>query len=108
MAYKKYLKKGGKVYGPYYYESYRDKDGNVRKKYVGTTPPKKKKSSRNFKFLWAISLVLVILLISGLAFYSDGDFGFSTTGRASFNIPNLENILLEGGNVSGSLNLNLE
>jgi hypothetical protein len=34
MVYKKYIYKDGKRFGPYYYESYRDKDGKVRKKYV--------------------------------------------------------------------------
>jgi len=34
MVYKKYLKKGGKIFGPYYYESFRD--GNqVKKIYIG-------------------------------------------------------------------------
>ena len=41
MAYKKYIKKNGKTFGPYYYESYRDSKGKVRKKYVGTTNPHK-------------------------------------------------------------------
>jgi len=34
MAYKKYLTINGKKYGPYYYQSYRDKDGKVKKRYV--------------------------------------------------------------------------
>ncbi|MDP2925061.1 MAG: hypothetical protein Q8N99_01690 [Nanoarchaeota archaeon] len=36
MAYKKYIKRGNKLCGPYYYESYRDKDGNVKRRYLGT------------------------------------------------------------------------
>jgi hypothetical protein len=39
MAYKKYFYKNGKKFGPYYYESYRDKSGKVKKRYVGTTDP---------------------------------------------------------------------
>jgi hypothetical protein len=35
MAYKRYIRKGGKLYGPYIYKSIRDKDGNVRNIYVG-------------------------------------------------------------------------
>lgn len=31
MAYKKYIHKGGKKFGPYYYESYRDDSGKVKK-----------------------------------------------------------------------------
>ncbi len=34
MAYKKFHYRGGKKYGPYYYESYR-KDGKVKRKYIG-------------------------------------------------------------------------
>ena len=44
MAYKKYIKKDGKIFGPYYYESYRDESGNVKKKYVGTTNPNNEKN----------------------------------------------------------------
>ena len=40
MAYKRYVKRGGKVCGPYYYESYRDKSGKVKKRYVGLTNKK--------------------------------------------------------------------
>ena len=34
MAYKRYIKINGKVYGPYEYHSYRDKDGSVKSKYL--------------------------------------------------------------------------
>lgn len=34
MAYKKYIKRGNKVFGPYYYKSYRSK-GKVKKIYIG-------------------------------------------------------------------------
>lgn len=34
MAYKKYFNINGKRYGPYYYESYRDETGKVRKRYI--------------------------------------------------------------------------
>lgn len=34
MAYERYFIIKGKRYGPYYYESYRDKTGKVRKRYV--------------------------------------------------------------------------
>ena len=43
MAYKKYIYREGKKFGPYYYESYRDKDGKIRKKYLGTEDPNDKK-----------------------------------------------------------------
>jgi hypothetical protein len=34
MAYKRYFYINNKRYGPYYYESYRDKTGKVKKRYV--------------------------------------------------------------------------
>ena len=47
MVYKKYIKKGGKTFGPYYYESYRDKDGKVRTRFI-SGPTKKDRVSRKF------------------------------------------------------------
>jgi len=38
MVYKKYITKGGKLHGPYYYESYRDGD-KIKKRYLGTSLP---------------------------------------------------------------------
>ena len=35
MVYKKYIKRGGKVYGPYLYKSIK-KDGKVITEYLGT------------------------------------------------------------------------
>jgi uncharacterized membrane protein len=34
MVYKKFIRRNGKSYGPYYYESYRDENGNVVNRYV--------------------------------------------------------------------------
>jgi len=39
MAYKRFFNRNGKRIGPYYYESYRDKTGKVKKRYVGTVDP---------------------------------------------------------------------
>jgi len=49
MAYKKFVKREGKIFGPYYYESYRGKDGKVKKKYVGTINPDVKKKGNSKK-----------------------------------------------------------
>jgi len=35
MAYKKYFYRNGRKFGPYYYESYRDENGAIKKRYVG-------------------------------------------------------------------------
>jgi len=68
MVFKRYIKRGEKVYGPYYYHSYRDKNGEVRKRYVGKEHTKKRNEKtisykRYFIFLLVIILVLVILVL---------------------------------------------
>jgi len=35
MVHKRYVMKNGKLHGPYIYHSYRDKDGKVKKRYLG-------------------------------------------------------------------------
>ncbi|MFH1521418.1 MAG: hypothetical protein ABIF18_00505 [archaeon] len=67
MSYKRVVKKGGKVYGPYVYESYRDEDGNVKKRYLGK-PEDKKKSTHPFIFLVGI---LTLFLIVGISYSTD-------------------------------------
>jgi ABC-type dipeptide/oligopeptide/nickel transport system permease component len=60
MVYKKYIKKNGKIYGPYDYQSKRV-DGKVISEYVGSknkTPSLKK----IYLFLTAIILVAVLLI----------------------------------------------
>lgn len=44
MAYKRFFHRNGKTFGPYYYESYRDKTGKIKKKYVGREDPDKNKN----------------------------------------------------------------
>jgi len=40
MAYKRFFYRNGKRFGPYYYESYRDKSGKIKKRYIGMNPDK--------------------------------------------------------------------
>src|SRR3972149_2414521 len=77
MAYKRYAKKNGKVYGPYYYESYRE-NGVVKKIYIG-----QKDSAaavvprRNLFLLWAFIFALAaLILIFGL-------ISLSSTGKVT-------------------------
>jgi parallel beta-helix repeat protein len=63
MVYKKYIKKKGKVFGPYYYESYRDEDGNVKTRYLENYKPFSAK-----KFLIPLILISLILIAGGLGF----------------------------------------
>jgi len=80
MAYKRYVKRGGKLCGPYYYESYRDKYGIVKKRYVGTEDPDVKKHvvptsaisknniKKSFKYFNILLIIGVILLVLILTF----------------------------------------
>ncbi|MDP3027727.1 MAG: hypothetical protein Q8N63_08540, partial [Nanoarchaeota archaeon] len=97
MAYKKYIYKEGKKFGPYYYESYRDKSGKVRKKYVGTSPPEKDLNrkklvapTKNFS-IWLVPL-FTLLIIFGFFVYAYSLEGneislqISGTGTAIFEV----------------------
>jgi len=74
MVYKKYIKRDGKVFGPYYYESYRE-NGKVKTRFVsgpkkGDVVGDKIKSMRNY-FIFGF-LILLITGMFGLAlYYSD-------------------------------------
>jgi len=83
MVYKKYITRGGKKFGPYYYESYRDKDGKVRTRYVsgphdtlGISKINEKKPSRvtSRKVYGIITvLLLIIILLSAFVFLKPQD-----------------------------------
>ncbi|HLC53541.1 MAG TPA: hypothetical protein VJK03_03275, partial [Candidatus Nanoarchaeia archaeon] len=53
--YKKYIRKNGKLHGPYYYESYRDGD-TVKKRYLG---------ARKSYFVQAVIVALIIVFLIG-------------------------------------------
>jgi hypothetical protein len=84
MVHKRYIKRGGKTFGPYYYESYRDKDGNIRKRYLKGYEPKKEdvgKGVSNPKiksFLIIIGVVALALLVFSFMSYEELRF----TGKA--------------------------
>ncbi len=67
MAHKRYVVKNGKVYGPYLYESYRDKEGNVKKRYFGKHVEQKKKQPIFIGFI-IVSALLLFLLFFNLPF----------------------------------------
>ena len=50
MAYERYIKKNGKLYGPYIYKSIRDEKGNVKNIYVKKAPPAKPTTKIPFEF----------------------------------------------------------
>ncbi len=65
MVYEKYIRKNGKLYGPYTYHSKRV-DGKVVSEYHGV-----QNKSKNFNFLWlVVGIFLIVVLISGFLFFN--------------------------------------
>ena len=90
MSHKRVVEKKGKKYGPYVYESYRDTDGAVRKRYLGKHVEQKKDSA----VLWqVISLVLLVIIVLIL-------LTSVPTGRVSLS---LENLSSDGEMLRGNL-----
>jgi len=96
MSYKRFVRKRGKIYGPYIYESYRDETGKVRKKYFGRVTPQKK-----FDYYLLFGLFLAVLI---LGIYSFNFFGPRLTGMAFFNI---KDSYIQGENITGNLEVKL-
>ena len=94
MAYKKYIKRGGKIYGPYIYHSKRV-DGKVISEYRGTGD--KKISLNNLKMF---GLVLGILVLLG-AFYFLTDENKIT----GYSIIDLDAVYTEGEFLQGKLSI---
>ncbi|MFH1585333.1 MAG: hypothetical protein ABIB79_01020 [archaeon] len=77
MVYKRYIKRDGKVFGPYYYESYRDRAGKVKSKFISGPEVYAPKGSvtRKNKFNWVLMAILFgvlgIVIIGALFFSMD-------------------------------------
>jgi len=94
MAYEKYIKKDGKLYGPYIYHSRRI-DGKVVSEYHG------QKKTEYGKFLWMIPLVLLILLGA----YFIGQRGDKLTG---YSVLDLNANYQQGQTLDGGIKLSLQ
>ncbi len=80
MVYKKYIKRGNKKFGPYYFKSVRDKDGKVRSVYLGSkhnAENKRRETASGFNFNVFLVFVLIILLVGSVFLLRDNYFGFS-------------------------------
>jgi len=62
MVYKRYIKKNGKTFGPYYYKSYRDETGKTKTKLV-SIPRENKFSVKLIYVLIAFSLILILSFV---------------------------------------------
>ncbi len=86
MVYKRYIKRGGKVCGPYYYESYRNKDGKVISKYLKNY--KLKFRNKIFiKVLLNSSLIFLIAIFFLITFHIDKSY-IKITGFSIYDPPN--------------------
>src|SRR3989344_6079357 len=73
MVYKRYIRRGGKLHGPYYYESYRDKNGRVVSRYLkdyNNNSTIKKIFLYSFIFLF---LLIFLFIIGNIKSYSDNN-----------------------------------
>ena len=59
---KKYIRIGGKTYGPYYYQSYRD-NGKVRKRYLKVSNDSGRRVKTSLKLFVLFYLAVIVLLI---------------------------------------------
>jgi parallel beta-helix repeat protein len=66
LVYKKYIKRGGKTFGPYYFKSVRDKNGRVKSVYLGTEDP----SGKSFPTLGLAVLLVLFLVLGTLGFFA--------------------------------------
>lgn len=70
MVHKKYIKRGGKTFGPYLYKNYRE-NGVTKTKYLGPAKERKKLRVNLFFILVIIFLILLLVSSAGLIFVSD-------------------------------------
>jgi len=70
MGYKRIIEKKGESYGPYIYESYRDKGGNVKKRYLGKA--KTENQNRKSIFIFVVSIIFIVtFLYLGVGYTTD-------------------------------------
>ncbi len=94
MAYEKYIKRGGKLYGPYIYHS-RRVDGKVVSEYHGQV----KKDYRKFIFI-----TLGVLFLIGIAYF----FSSFQKGLTGHSVLNLDADYTEGEILSGKIKISLQ
>src|SRR3989344_5583247 len=100
MVHVKYIRKRGKLHGPYHYESYRE-GGKVKKRYLGTELPRENKVTPHFNHV-AIVLVSLLILIVSIYFFLNIPF---PTARVTLDI---DKGYVVGERLSGNLKFNLK
>ncbi len=112
MSHKRVIKRGKKKYGPYIYESYRDKDGKVKKRYLGKEKKSDddKKARRNVFIM--MGFLILILCFVFFSFYSQNLIGFveqlipreTATGHLSLQV---DEFSIEDNLISGFLDIKI-
>jgi len=111
MSYKRVVRKKGKNYGPYIYESYRDNDGNVKKRYLGKKDEQKIFSKKSV-FLIIGFLVLFNIVIYTTTFSEDfssfvGDSFGNTESFLSGAVISFGDFFSDSGTMTGKAHLNV-
>jgi len=99
VVHKKYIRKNGRVYGPYLYENKRV-NGKVVTRYLGIAGRNSSGKNRMPFWLWIVLGFFVVILLSFFMFKN-----FSSTGRVSLAIGEH---YLYGEQITGNLKLNLK
>ncbi len=105
MVYKKYIRRGGKVFGPYYYESYRE-NGKVKTRFL-KGPSKKdiisnKIQNNNAIIIFFLGFIAVVAILLGFVYFSS-EAGENLTG---FAIQSKE-LILSNKNLSIAITISL-
>jgi len=98
MVYKRYIKRDGKVFGPYYYESYRDKKGKVKTRFISGPEIYSPKGSATQKSKPKFNLLLLLIGVGVLIFLG---ISFSFLGQVNLgerSIPFFTGLLTEESN----------
>ena len=97
MAYKRYIKKGGKFYGPYTYHS-RKENGKVISEYIGKSSTLSRKNNLS-KFVF-VGILLIFLLIFFVFLYN-----FILVGKVTLLV---DEIYSDGETLKGNMRLSLQ
>ncbi|MFH1290612.1 MAG: hypothetical protein ABIH92_04340, partial [Nanoarchaeota archaeon] len=82
MVTKRYIKKGEKKFGPYYYESYRDHTGKVKKRYIKDYKPSKEPHKKITNFLLILGILTLVMVLLGLI--TQQPLGRTLSGKTVF------------------------
>jgi len=105
LVYKKFIKRNGKIFGPYFYKSHKE-NGKVITEYLGSVnEQKEKKEKKNYvSFISSFHILLAIVLIV-LTFSTIFSINSSLTGKVALQV---EDNYFAGETISGNLKMSLK